>query len=122
MARSIIVIGAGMGGLSAGIYGRLNGYDTRIFEMHTKPGGQCTSSKRKGYTFDPCIHHFFGCKPDSRVGRMWRELGALPRDLVEIEARTAVASPDGKMFVDPYDLETLENELLELSPADAISS
>ncbi len=119
MARSIIIIGAGMGGLAAGIYGQINGYETQIFEMHTKPGGQCTSWKRKGYTFDPCIHHFFGCKPGSRVYQMWHELGALPRELVNIEECTAVASPDGKMFVDYYDLGRLKETLLKLSPADA---
>jgi phytoene dehydrogenase-like protein len=50
MARSIIIIGAGMGGMAAGVYGQINGYDTQIFEMHTKPGGQCASWKRKGFT------------------------------------------------------------------------
>ena len=119
MAKSIIIIGAGMGGLAAGIYGQINGYETQIFEMHTKPGGQCASWKRKGYTFDPCIHHFFGCKPGSRVYQMWHELGALPRELVNIEECTAVASTDGKMFVDYYDLERLKNTLLKLSPADS---
>jgi phytoene dehydrogenase-like protein len=49
---------------------------------------------------------------------MWHELGALPRELVTIEDCTAVASPDGKMFVDYYDLERLKNTLLKLSPAD----
>ena len=119
MAKSIIIIGAGMGGLAAGIYGQINGYETQIFEMHTKPGGQCTSWKRKGYTFDACIHHFFGCKPGSRVYQMWHELGALPRELVNLEDCTAVASPDGKMFVDYYDLEKLKETLLKLSPADS---
>jgi phytoene dehydrogenase-like protein len=119
MAKSIIIIGAGMGGLAAGVYGQINGYETQILEMHTKPGGQCTSWKRKGYTFDPCIHHFFGCKPGSRVNQMWHELGALPRELVTLEACTAVASPDGKMFIDYYDLERLKNTLLSLSRADS---
>ena len=41
MAKSIIIIGAGMGGMAAGIYGQLNGYRTRIFEMHTLPGPVC---------------------------------------------------------------------------------
>jgi len=119
MARSIIIIGAGMGGMAAGIYGQMNGYETQVFEMHTKPGGQCTSWKRQGYTFDPCIHHFFGCKPGSNVYEMWHELGALPRELVGIEECTAVASQDGKMFVDYYDLERLRNTLLKLSSADS---
>ena len=119
MAKSIIIIGAGMGGIAAGIYGQINGYETQIFEMHTKPGGQCTSWKRKDYAFDPCIHHFFGCKPGSSVNRMWHELGALPRELVNIEECTAVASPNRKMFVDYYDLAKLKETLLKLSPQDA---
>jgi phytoene dehydrogenase-like protein len=119
MAKSIIIIGAGMGGLAAGIYGQINGYDTQIFEMHTRPGGQCTSWKRKGYTFDVCIHHFFGCKPGTREYRMWNELGAFPRQLINIEECTSVASPDGKVFVDYYDLERLKEILIKLSPRDS---
>ena len=119
MAKSIIIIGAGMGGMAAGIYGQINGYETQIFEMHTRPGGQCASWQRKGYTFDACIHHFFGCKPDSPPYQLWHELGAMPRELVNIEECTAVASPDGKMFIDYYDLERLKETLLKLSPADS---
>jgi phytoene dehydrogenase-like protein len=119
MAKSIIIIGTGMGGMASGIYGQMNGYETQIFEMHTKPGGQCASWKRKGYTFDACIHHFFGCKPDSPAYQLWHELGAMPRELVNIEECTAVASPDGKMFIDYYDLERLKETLLKLSPTDS---
>ena len=119
MAESIIIIGAGMGGMAAGVYGQINGYETQVFEMHAKPGGQCASWKRKGYIFDACIHHFFGCKPGTSVYQMWHELGALPRELITLEACTAVSSPDGKMFVDYYDLERLENTLIKLSPEDS---
>jgi phytoene dehydrogenase-like protein len=119
MAKSIIIIGAGMGGMAAGIYGQMNGYETQIFEMYTKPGGQCASWTRKGYTFDACIHHFFGCRPGSNVYQLWHELGAMPRELVTIEDCTAIASPDGNMLIDYYDLEKLKNTLLELSPADS---
>ena len=41
--KSIIIIGAGIAGLSAGCYGQMNGYRTQIFEMHNLPGGLCTS-------------------------------------------------------------------------------
>lgn len=43
MAKSIIIIGAGIGGMAAGIYGQINGFQTRIFEMHHLPGGQCAN-------------------------------------------------------------------------------
>jgi phytoene dehydrogenase-like protein len=119
MTKSIIIIGAGMGGLAAGVYGQINGYDTQIFEMHTKPGGQCTAWKRKSYTFDPCIHHFFGCRPGSRVNTMWQEIGAFPQQLVPVKECTAVVSADGKLFIDYYDLEMLKNALLALAPGDS---
>jgi phytoene dehydrogenase-like protein len=118
MAESIIIIGAGMGGLAAGIYGQVNGYTTRIFEMHTIPGGQCTSWKQSGFTFDGCIHHLFGCAPSSRIYGLWEELGAMPRELVKTEDCASVLSSDGKLFRDYYDIEKLEAHLHELAPAD----
>jgi len=116
--KSIIIIGAGMGGLAAGIYGQLNGYTTRIFEMHSKPGGQCAAWKRQGYLFDGCIHHLFGCDPSSRIYDLWHELGAMPRDLVPVQECVSVVSPDGRQFHDYYNLERLEHHLRELSPRD----
>jgi phytoene dehydrogenase-like protein len=74
--KKIIIIGAGIAGLSAGCYARMNGYETRIFEMHDKPGGLCTAWKRKGYTFDGCIEWLIGTTPGSAVNRIWHELGA----------------------------------------------
>jgi len=118
MANSIIIIGAGMGGLAAGIYGQANGYRTRIFEMHTVPGGQCTSWKREGFTFDGCIHHLFGCSPASRIYDLWEELGAMPREMVKPDDCVSVLSPEGRLFRDYYDLERLEAHLHELAPAD----
>jgi phytoene dehydrogenase-like protein len=119
MAGSIIIIGAGMGGLAAGIYGRMNGFDTKIFETNSLPGGQCCSWKRGGYTFDGCVHHLFGCAPGSRIYDLWREVGAMPRELVKIEECTSILAPDGRLFRDYYDLEKLESHLKELAPGDA---
>ena len=119
MPKKMIIIGAGMGGLAAGIYGQINRYETQVFEMHTRSGGQCASWKRKGYTFDACIHHFFGCKPGSSINRLWQELGAMPREIVPLEECTAVVSSDGKMFIDYYDPAKLKETMLELSPADS---
>lgn len=119
MARSIIIIGAGMGGLAAGVYAQLAGLRTQIFEMSSLPGGQCCAWKRAGYTFDGCIHHLFGCSPASTIYRLWEDLGAMPRELVKPEECTSVLSPDGRLFRDYYDLERLEAHLNDLAPADA---
>jgi hypothetical protein len=72
--KSIIIIGAGFAGMAAGIYAQLNGYKTIICEMHSQPGGLCTSWNRKGYTFDACIHWLVGSSPSSGMHDMWEEL------------------------------------------------
>jgi phytoene dehydrogenase-like protein len=119
MGKSIIIIGAGMGGMACGVYGQVNGYDTRIFEAHNLPGGQCAGWKRKGYTFDACIHHLFGCSPGSGIYSLWNELGAMPIELTYTKECVSALSPDGKLFVDYYDPERLEHHLKEISPQDS---
>jgi len=44
--RTILIVGAGVAGLSAGCYAQMNGYRSRIVEQHTIPGGLCTSWRR----------------------------------------------------------------------------
>jgi phytoene dehydrogenase-like protein len=75
--QSILIIGAGIAGLSAGCYAQMNGFKTTILEKHTVPGGSCTAWKRKGYTFDYCIHDIAGISPNSGAYFIWQELGAL---------------------------------------------
>ena len=76
-AKTMIIIGAGLAGLSTGSFGQMNGYKTRIFEMQAKPGGVCVSWKRRGYTFDYAIHNLFGITPESAQNKLWKQLGAL---------------------------------------------
>ncbi len=68
MAVKVNIIGAGVPGLAVGCYLQMNGFDTEIFEMHDRPGGVCTAWRRKGYTFDGCIHWLMGSGPGSSMG------------------------------------------------------
>jgi phytoene dehydrogenase-like protein len=116
----IIIAGAGIGGLSAGCYAQMSGFDTEIFEMHNLPGGQCTAWKRNGYTFDGCIHHLAGCKPGYRLYSMWEELGALPtRSIIFPEDMTEVEDENGKTFRVYVDLDRLSQHMKETAPQDA---
>jgi phytoene dehydrogenase-like protein len=117
--KSVIIIGAGLAGLSAGCYGQMNGYRTRIFEMHDIPGGLCTSWKRKGYTFDGCIHWLMGSRSGA-LHRFYQELGAVQdRRMVDHEEFARVEGPEGKTWIVYADLDRLEGHMLELFPADA---
>ena len=50
--KKVIVIGAGLGGLSAAISLKQAGYDVEIFEKNTQIGGKLNVRKDCGYTFD----------------------------------------------------------------------
>jgi len=118
--RSIIIIGAGIAGLAAGCYGQMNGYHTQIFELHDKPGGLCTSWKRKGYTFDGCIHWLVGSGPGSAMNRLWQELGAVQgRPFVDHDEFLRIEGKSGKTFIVYTNVDRLEQHMQELSPADA---
>jgi phytoene dehydrogenase-like protein len=117
--ESVIVIGAGIAGLSTGCYGQMNGYRTQIFELHTQPGGLCTAWKRKGYTFDGCIHHLAGSGPSSRLYRVWQELGAFQgRKLLFHDDLVRVEMPDGQALTVYTDIDRLESYLKALAPED----
>lgn len=73
--KSIIIIGAGLAGLSAGCYAQINGYRSEIFEHHTKPGGVASVWKRNGYIIDGGIHFLMGYKPGKATYELYRELG-----------------------------------------------
>jgi len=117
--KSIIIIGAGFAGMAAGIYARLNGYKTTIYEMHTQPGGLCTSWERKGYTFDGCIHWLVGSNPKSGMHDMWEETGILPsRKIIDHDEYMRLEDGNGRTLIFYTDLDRLEKHLLEFSPQD----
>ncbi len=119
--NSIIIIGSGFAGLSAGIYAQMNGYNTQIFEMHNKPGGLCTSWKRKGYTIDGCIHWLTGSSPLSGMYRYWQEVGvAQGREFINADEYFRHEAADGRTLIFYTDIDRLEKHLLEFSPQDEL--
>lgn len=117
--KSIIIIGAGIAGLSAGCYGQMNGYRTEILEMHDKPGGLCTSWTRRGYTVDGCLHWLTDSKPGSTFYRIWEELGAVQgRQMVYLDEYARIEGRQGRQFVFHSHLDRLEQHMLDLSPKD----
>lgn len=118
--KKIIVIGAGIAGLATGCYAKMNGYETTIYEMDTKPGGVCTSWNRKGFTFDYCIHNLAGSGEKTSLRKVWDELGALAgTDIIDHEMFVRVEEPNGKALNLYTDLSRLKKHLLDIAPEDA---
>jgi len=121
MDKSVLIVGAGITGLAAGCYARMNGYATHIFELHNIPGGLCTGWKRKGYWFDGCIQFLLGTRQGTGFNRIWQELGAAQDwQIVNPAEFVRFVGPNGAQAVIYNDPSRLEQHLLELAPEDAV--
>ena len=117
--NKIIIIGGGISGLSAGVYGLLSGFEVEIYEKNALPGGECTGWNRKGYHIDNCIHWLTGTRKDTELYEVWNKVGAL-------DDSTEYAKPDS-FYSSTYkgqkatlwcDLDRTHKELIQLAPED----
>jgi phytoene dehydrogenase-like protein len=119
MADKVVIAGAGIGGLSAGIYARMNGYDVDIYEAHTGPGGLCATWKRGGYLIDGCIHFLFGTIPGSSLYDFWNELGIFDKIECCYHPEYLTVSPlDNKKITIFKNASVLKEHLIDISPED----
>lgn len=114
----VIIIGAGIGGLSAGLHLADRGYKTLILESHITPGGLCTSYERRGFTFDTCIHYLVGCGEDGVIRHPLQRFNLLQEmKLKRLERFATVRTPDSE-FTAGDDFNEFERFLCRLCPAD----
>lgn len=117
--KRVIIIGAGIAGLTCGIYAQRNGFETEIFEQHTLPGGECTGWDRGQYHFDGCIHWLVGSKPGTSLHRMWRDTGALDDNVAILTCEAFSRYEDGDKSVTLYtDADKLQAHLIDVAPED----
>jgi len=76
--KTILIIGAGLAGLSTGCFAQMNGYSSHILEHHSQPGGVAAAWKRHGYLIDGGIHFLMGHRPGTALHELYRQLGILP--------------------------------------------
>ena len=117
--KSVAIIGAGIAGLSTGCYLQMNGYQAHLYEMHSKPGGLCTSWNNGGYTIDCCIHWLTGSRPGSSLYKLWQEVGLIQGlRLIDHDEFSRAEFPDGPTVILYTDLDRLEEHLLQIAPED----
>jgi all-trans-retinol 13,14-reductase len=75
MKYDIIIIGAGLGGLTAGAKLAREGRKVLIIEQHSQPGGCATTFKRGDFTMEVGLHEMDGPSPKDMKTRIFNELG-----------------------------------------------
>lgn len=71
----VVVIGAGIGGLTAAALLARRGYSVQVFDQAFVPGGCASTFKRRGFTFDVGATQVAGLEPGGIHHQIFAELG-----------------------------------------------
>lgn len=116
-----IIIGSGIGGLTAALSLAQTGQKVMIFERHYLPGGWSHSFPFHGHMFCPGIHYIGELGPNERVRRLLEDIG-IANDIVFMEL-----NPDGydravsptTSFNFPKGKEALSHRLKKMFPGES---
>lgn len=119
-SKTVIVIGAGIGGICAAIHLAKRGFHVTVLEKNTHPGGRCDHFTREGHCFDT--------GPTLLVMRLLYEqefasLGASlfdVMDLQRVDPTYHLVFDDGKQLALTSDLKSMQEQLDSFEP-DAFS-
>ncbi|MGZ0079371.1 phytoene desaturase family protein [Methylomonas sp. YC3] len=96
----VIVIGAGIGGLSTGALLAKSGKSVLLVERHDRPGGYAHGFKRRHFHFDAGVHLVSGCSPEgygngSTMNKICRAVGIDPQSLfIPVPSYARAVFPD----------------------------
>lgn len=114
----VIIIGSGLGGLTAGSRLAKLGHKVLVLEKHFLAGGYATNFKRKGYTFDVSLHGTAGL---CEGGNLFRILSACDVMNKITPLKTSVAysiNYKGKQIDIPNDYDEYKKLLISMFPND----
>ncbi len=96
----VVIIGAGIGGLTCGCYLAKAGLKVLIVEQHYKVGGYCTSFKRNGFTFDATTHYIGGFRENGILRKIYNELELNTKvEIIRFDPSNVVIFPEHKIHI-----------------------
>ena len=113
----VVVIGAGIGGLTCAAYLAKKGKKVKVFEQHFVPGGCCTSFSRKGFKFDAGVLHLTGGKESGAFQKVIAALD-MEGELEFKEQFQRFIFPDFT-YDSTRDVDDYPNKLKEMFPGEA---
>ncbi|MCR5805365.1 MAG: NAD(P)/FAD-dependent oxidoreductase [Clostridia bacterium] len=118
--KKVIIVGAGISGMAAGIILQNSGFETEIYEKNEVPGGELSGWKRGGVYVDNCIDYLMCSKKGSAMNDLWHEIGMLTDDLKMYPKDVFFTyKGHGGEITFRRDKERTKREMLELSPDDS---
>lgn len=120
--KNIIVIGSGIGGLSAGILLSLLKFRVTIVEKNPLPGGLMRSYRRSGFDCPVGVHYVGALGKNEPLGRMFNILGIPVDELFVPMGQDGIIDRyifDDFTFDLPAGIDAMENSLRNTFPKDA---
>jgi len=114
----VIIIGTGLGGLTAGAKLSREGYRVLSIEQHNIPGGCATTFQRKDYTVEVGLHELDGLDDKDVKRHIFKELGVMDHiDFVKLPEFYRYVHKDDE-FIMPHNREQATHLLIEKFPND----
>jgi prolycopene isomerase len=94
----VIIIGAGMAGLTCGCLLAQKGLKVLMVERNQKVGGCCTSFEKDGFSFDLSVQSLGECQEGGRIWRILKQLNLLDQiHFISLEPAREYFFPDRKV-------------------------
>jgi phytoene dehydrogenase-like protein len=119
--KNVVIIGSGVGGLSAGILLSLFNYTVTIVEKNPLSGGMMRSYRRGGIDCPVGVHYVGALGAEEPLGKMFRILGISAEDLFYRMEQGGIIDRyifDDFIFDLPVSMDAFEESLRSTFPAD----
>lgn len=117
--KHIAIIGAGLGGLTAGALLAKNGYKVTLLEQHNRVGGSATTFKRGDFTCEVGLHEMDGTYTSPAVVDVFEKLGVYNNvTFVEPDEFFKIYSANGS-FTMPNGVEKVQSALMSRFPEES---
>ncbi len=117
--KNICVIGGGIAGIAVATKLLKLGYSVSLYEKNSYLGGLCSGYQKDGYHIDACFHWLMGTRKDTKIFKMWEEVGGLSKDTPIYHSDTFLTISNKNETVHLYvDLDESEKEWISLSKED----
>src|SRR5712692_4286950 len=95
MNHEVVVVGGGIGGLTAAALLAARGVDVCLFERQSRVGGCVANFEHLGYTFEPTAGLYSGWEPAGIYEEIFSELLVEPPNVQALSPAYVVRLPDG---------------------------
>ena len=119
---SVVVIGGGLGGLSAAAHLSRQGLQVTLVEQHEFPGGYATTFDRAGgkYTFDVSLHVTGSTREEGMLRSALEGAGILDQvETVELPEICRIITPDHDLIWPRGDPDQVVEQLVQIFPSEA---